>query len=114
MFVAQPSIYALFTSQARELVPEYDKFGMIIPESLDRNDPWQHRLAQAQAFCLLAPSWEQDDILPLFDFLVAQKALGDRNEDIRTRMLAVSYLPTSKSLWTCALLTPPISHLTGR
>ncbi|PLW51845.1 hypothetical protein PCASD_00862 [Puccinia coronata f. sp. avenae] len=73
---------------ARELVPEYDKFGMIIPESLDRNDPWQHRLAQAQALCFLAPSWEKDDVLPLFNFLVAHKALGDRNEDVRTRMLA--------------------------
>ncbi|KNZ52619.1 hypothetical protein VP01_34g8 [Puccinia sorghi] len=73
---------------ARELVPEYDQFGMIVPESLDRNDPWQHRLALAQALCLLAPSWEKDDVLPLFDFLVAQKALGDRNEDVRTRMLA--------------------------
>ncbi|KAA1088540.1 translational activator of GCN4 [Puccinia graminis f. sp. tritici] len=86
--VALAEIAIRYQYLARELVPEYDKFGMIIPESLDRNDPWQHRLAQAQAFCLLAPSWENDDILPLFDFLVAQKALGDRNEEVRTRMLA--------------------------
>ncbi|OAV93029.1 hypothetical protein PTTG_02828 [Puccinia triticina 1-1 BBBD Race 1] len=86
--VALAEISTRYEYLARELVPEYDKFGMIIPESLDRNDPWQHRLAQAHALCLLAPSWEKDDILPLFDFLVAQKALGDRNEEVRTRMLA--------------------------
>ncbi|KAH9466351.1 hypothetical protein Pst134EB_001406 [Puccinia striiformis f. sp. tritici] len=73
---------------AREMVPEYDQFGMIIPESLDRNDPFPHRLAQAEALSFLASSWDTDDILPLFDFLVTQKALGDRNEDVRTRMLA--------------------------
>lgn len=72
---------------ARELLPEYDKFGMIVPESLGRADPWQHRLAGANALCLLAPHWGSEDILPLFDFLV-QKSLGDRHEEVRARMLA--------------------------
>ncbi|MBW0479310.1 hypothetical protein O181_019025 [Austropuccinia psidii MF-1] len=72
---------------ARELVPQYDAFGMIIPESLDQEDPWQYRAAQANTLYYLALTWENTDILPLFDFLV-QRALGDRNELVRTRMLA--------------------------
>lgn len=76
--------------QARELVPEYDQFGMIIPESLDREDPWPARVAQADALCAMGPAWTTQDIIPLFDFLVVQQSLGDRNEAVRTRMLAVS------------------------
>ncbi|KAH9815238.1 armadillo-type protein [Melampsora americana] len=73
---------------ARELVPEYDQFGMIIPESLDRQDPWPVRVAQADALCALAPLWTTQDIIPLFDFLVVKQSLGDRSEAVRTRMLA--------------------------
>ncbi|CAH7688084.1 armadillo-type protein, partial [Phakopsora pachyrhizi] len=72
---------------AKELLPEYDRFGMIIPESIEREDPWKHRVALANALYQLAPHWSEAEILPLFSFLVEQ-SLRDRHEEVRTSMLA--------------------------
>lgn len=60
---------------------------MVIPQSLDRSDPWAARLAIALAFELLSPSFTDNDVEPFFKFLIEDEALGDRNPEVRRGML---------------------------
>lgn len=76
--------------QAQELVPEYDRFGMVIQESLDREDPWRSRVALADALRHLTPYFTESDMSPLFDLMIEKQSLGDRSEDVRSNMLRVS------------------------
>lgn len=56
---------------------------MLVEQSLDRTDPWQARLAIAEAFQHLAPLFTKADVAPFFEFLIKHEALGDRNADVR-------------------------------
>ncbi|KAG1416750.1 hypothetical protein G6F57_023772 [Rhizopus arrhizus] len=40
------SIYDRYKVLAAPLTPEYDEYGMVIPETLDRPAPWKARLLQ--------------------------------------------------------------------
>ncbi|KAI8455172.1 hypothetical protein BY996DRAFT_1863373 [Phakopsora pachyrhizi] len=51
---------------------------MIIPESIEREDPWKQQVALANSLYQLAPHWNKAEILPLFSFLVEQ-SLRDRH-----------------------------------
>lgn len=62
---------------------------MVIQESLNREDPWRSRVAEADALGHLAPTFGDADIGPLFDLLIDQQSLGDRNEEVRSKMLTV-------------------------
>lgn len=91
--------------KARLLEPEFDKFvrdtpsslcnvmpwandqGILIPETLNRADPFEARGAIAAALSALAPLVKQDMIIPIFDFLIDREALGDRNGSVRRNML---------------------------
>jgi len=61
---------------------------MVIAQSLDRADPWPARSAIAKTFELLAESFTEDTLEPFFKFLIHDQALGDREGDVRRRMLA--------------------------
>jgi hypothetical protein len=74
-------------SQAKILAPEFDEYGMVREESLNRTDPWQVRLAIADTFRALAPSFTSDLLVPFFQFLIESEALGDRNAVVRRGML---------------------------
>ncbi|CCA74203.1 related to translation activator GCN1 [Serendipita indica DSM 11827] len=76
-----------YREKAKLLVPEYDQFGMVIPETLDRKDPWEARLAVADAFHHMAESIPETDVESLFKFFIEDEALGDRHGDVRRRML---------------------------
>jgi len=60
---------------------------MIIPETLNRADPFEARVAIASALNSLAPFITQDMIVPIFDFLIVREALGDRHAEVRKNML---------------------------
>lgn len=60
---------------------------MLIPQSIDRTDPWPARVAVARAFELLAPAFTPEDVEPFFKFLIQDQALGDRHPDVRRGML---------------------------
>ena len=60
---------------------------MLIPQSVDRTDPWPARVAIARAFELLAPAFTPEDVVPFFKFLIEDQALGDRHADVRRGML---------------------------
>ncbi|KAI8461658.1 hypothetical protein BY996DRAFT_6408497 [Phakopsora pachyrhizi] len=72
---------------AKELLPEYNCFGIIIQELIEREDPWKQQVALANALYQLAPYWNKAEILPLFSFLIEQ-SLRDRHKEVQTSMLA--------------------------
>ncbi|KAJ3552008.1 hypothetical protein NM688_g4384 [Phlebia brevispora] len=76
-----------YREKAKVLAPEFDQYGMVIAQSVDRADPWPARLAVAHAFELTAPSFGPDDVEPFFKFLINDEALGDRHPDVRRGML---------------------------
>ncbi|ODO11508.1 hypothetical protein I350_00288 [Cryptococcus amylolentus CBS 6273] len=80
----------LYVEKAKPLVPEYDQFGMIIPETVNRPDPWEARVAIALALEKTAPLLSTSLIAPIFDFLIKQETLGDRSEAVRSAMLSAA------------------------
>ncbi|KAJ8297218.1 eIF-2-alpha kinase activator gcn1 [Rhodotorula toruloides] len=80
-------LIAEYEDKAKELVPEYDRFGMLVEESLSREDPWRTRKAIATTLRLMADLFSPADVETFFDLLIAGKALGDRSQSVRTEML---------------------------
>ncbi|KAH8103551.1 armadillo-type protein [Cristinia sonorae] len=81
------TLQGLYREKAKVLAPEFDQYGMLIAQSVDRADPWPVRLAIAEAFELSAPSFTDDTLEPFFKFLTEDQALGDRHPDVRRGML---------------------------
>lgn len=77
----------LLPFKSRPLLPEYDEFGMIIPSTLNRKDPWESRVGLALALKELAPYIGPSELSRFIEFLIQDEALGDRNEDVRHKML---------------------------
>ncbi|KAH7929550.1 ARM repeat-containing protein [Leucogyrophana mollusca] len=81
------ALYDFYREKAKILAPEFDEYGMVIAQSLDRSDPWTTRLAIASTLEHLAPSFTEDLIEPFFVFLIKDEALGDRSAEVRRGML---------------------------
>lgn len=82
------AIYALYKLKAASLDPEFDKFGMVIPETLDRQDPWQARSGLALTLKKSASHLPKaDDVIGLVQFMIDDLALGDRDELVRKQMV---------------------------
>ncbi|KAI0262196.1 ARM repeat-containing protein [Gloeopeniophorella convolvens] len=81
------SLMGLYREKAKILAPEFDQYGMVDERSLDRADPWQARLAIAEALQNLAPFFNEEVTVPFVTFLVKDEALGDRSSDVRRGML---------------------------
>ncbi|WWC61174.1 uncharacterized protein I303_103754 [Kwoniella dejecticola CBS 10117] len=77
----------LYAEKAKLLVPEYDRFGMVILETVNRQDPWEARVAIATALERLAPLLSTSMISPIFEFLINEEPLGDRHSEVRRSML---------------------------
>ncbi|GAA5901674.1 hypothetical protein JCM8208_001574 [Rhodotorula glutinis] len=80
-------LVAEYDDKAQELLPEYDRFGMLIEESLSREDPWKARKAIATTLRLLGALFSPVDVKAFFDLLIEGKALGDRSQSVRSEML---------------------------
>lgn len=65
---------------------------MVIAATLDRPDPWEARLAVADSLYQLASPLPEEGLIPLFEFLIKDEALGDRHPDVRKRMLEAGTL----------------------
>lgn len=65
---------------------------MVIASTLNRRDPWETRLAVADSFCHIAPLYFEEHVVPFFEFLIRDEALGDRHSDVRRRMLEAGTL----------------------
>lgn len=79
-----------YKEKAKELLPQYDQYGMVIEESLNAEDPWRARKAIATTFKLVAPYFSPADVAAFFDILITGEALGDRSQSVRSEMLEVS------------------------
>ncbi|KAK8869849.1 hypothetical protein IAR55_000417 [Kwoniella newhampshirensis] len=77
----------LYVEKAKLLVPEYDRFGMVIPETVNRPDPWDARVAIALALEKMAPLLSASMVAPIFDFLINKESLGDCHSEVRRAML---------------------------
>ncbi|KAJ8518630.1 hypothetical protein ONZ45_g4322 [Pleurotus djamor] len=82
------TIQAYYREKAKILAPEYDEYGMLVAQSLERSDPWPARLAAGHTFTLLAPLFVAESVVPFFNFLVNDGALGDTVADVRREILA--------------------------
>jgi hypothetical protein len=60
---------------------------MIIPETVNRTDPYETRVAIALSFQRLAPLMSDTLVDPVFEFFVVKEALGDRHGAVRRGML---------------------------
>ncbi|BGP12338.1 hypothetical protein JCM10213_003855 [Rhodosporidiobolus nylandii] len=80
-------IVAEYEEKAKELLPEYDRFGMLIEESLSREDPWKTRKALGNTLRLLSDLFSPVDVKAFFDLLITGQALGDRSQAVRTEMI---------------------------
>ncbi|KAK4055085.1 translational activator of GCN4 [Microbotryomycetes sp. JL201] len=81
------SIVAEYRQQAKELVPQYDQYGMVIEESLMAEDPWRTRKALATTLRLVAEQFRAQDVKTFFGLLIEGEALGDRSQAVRSEML---------------------------
>ncbi|GAA5827172.1 hypothetical protein JCM11251_001152 [Rhodosporidiobolus azoricus] len=76
-----------YQEKAKELLPEYDRFGMLVEESLSREDPWKARKAIATTLRLASELYSPVDVKSFFDLLISGQALGDRSQAVRSEML---------------------------
>lgn len=90
-------LVAEYQEKAKELLPQYDRFGMLIEESLDAEDPWKARKALATTLRLMSPIFSPVDVKTFFDLLINGEALGDRSQSVRSEMLEVCTIPSSTS-----------------
>lgn len=81
------AIYARYKKLAAPLDPEYDEYGMVIPETLDRADPWEARVGLALTLKAVAPFMQLENASGFCKFLINDHALGDRHEHVRKEML---------------------------
>ncbi|KAL4068779.1 armadillo-type protein, partial [Scleroderma yunnanense] len=105
----------LYREKARILVPEYDQYGMVIAETLDRPDPWPTRVAIALAFEHLAPVFPDTQVEAFFTFLIKDEALGDRSPEVRRNMLkaGTAIVDRHGAARITGLLTVFEGHLAG-
>ncbi|CAB4435369.1 unnamed protein product [Rhizophagus irregularis] len=81
-------IYDQYKEKATPIKPEYDDFRMLRPESLEKNkDPWEARVGLALALSELAPCMRSSDLIPFFEFLINDEAVGDIHAQVRQKML---------------------------
>ncbi|KAF9438265.1 translational activator of GCN4 [Entomortierella beljakovae] len=81
------AIYALYHEEAKPIVPQFNEFGLIIQESLNRKDPSEQRFGLSMALKNVAPLMKANDLQPFVEFLIRKDALGDRSADVRQGML---------------------------
>ncbi|KAL7422316.1 translational activator of GCN4 [Cryptotrichosporon argae] len=81
------TLQELYVEKSKLLQPEYDRFGMVISETVNRPDPWESRVAIATALEKLSPLLPDSLVSPTLNFLINREALGDRHEQVRRTML---------------------------
>ncbi|KAI5477515.1 translational activator [Pseudohyphozyma bogoriensis] len=80
-------LIADYNEKAKELVPQYDQYGMVIEESLTAEDPWRNRVAIALTLKLISEHFTPANVETFFGLLIEGFALGDRSQSVRSEML---------------------------
>ncbi|KAG9251722.1 armadillo-type protein [Emericellopsis atlantica] len=76
---------SMYQELAEPKKQELDEFGM--PKKMDLADPWEARQGVATAFKELAPLLTATQLSTLFDFMISNGPLGDRDAKVRSEML---------------------------
>ncbi|KAI8927350.1 armadillo-type protein [Entophlyctis helioformis] len=83
-----PALFDLYSEKAQDPMPDYDEYGVVIPESLNKPDEWGARTGIAHAIkSCVAVLADQATVMSLFDFFIEMEALGDRSTTVQERML---------------------------
>jgi HEAT repeat protein len=101
------NLFQLYEYYSAEQIPEYDAYGMLIPDSTNKPDRWESRSGIALALASCADAiLSKHSVLLVFKFLVQSDALGDRNEKVRREMLnsGLKLLENSASLCLVEIL----------
>ena len=81
------TLYDLYTLKAQLPTPEYDDYGMVIPESLNKEDEYRERSGVALCLTALVPVITGlSSIKSIFNFLIVNGAVGDRHPQVQTLM----------------------------
>ncbi|CAG8500654.1 3053_t:CDS:10 [Acaulospora colombiana] len=72
-------IFDLYKEKVKPIEPEYDEFGIIKTESLNKQDPWEARVGLALALVAIAPHMNSLSLKSFFEFLIFEKAVGDKH-----------------------------------
>jgi hypothetical protein len=70
---------------AKPKVQLLDEYGM--PKKMDLSDPWEARHGIATGFKELAPLLDRNQLSSLFDFMIVNGPLGDKNGAVRAEVL---------------------------
>ncbi|EGW32689.1 translational activator of GCN4 [Spathaspora passalidarum NRRL Y-27907] len=76
----------LYHEKKNPPAPKLDKFGLVIKSTIDQRDRWEERSTIALALKLLAPVFDKECIEKLFNFLVHDQALGDKEGLVRQEL----------------------------
>ena len=83
-------LYARYELLIQEPSPEFDMYGMPIPESLNKPDEWEARLGISSVLSACVPILQSEaTIISVLTFLLDAKAVSDRNSIVRQEMLSV-------------------------
>ncbi|KAL8894728.1 MAG: hypothetical protein Q9192_004096, partial [Flavoplaca navasiana] len=74
-----------YVEQAKPRQIERDEFGM--PKKTSLEDPWEVRSGIALAFKALASKFQVQELVTFAEFLIASRALADRNPTVRDQMI---------------------------
>ncbi|KAJ9079215.1 translational activator of GCN4 [Entomophthora muscae] len=80
----------LYFKLAEPIVPEYDRFGMLIQASLERTDPFGQRVAVGLALGGIVPLADRSLLELFLGFMITQEALADVHAHVRKAMLQAS------------------------
>ncbi|RLV88989.1 eIF-2-alpha kinase activator GCN1 [Spathaspora sp. JA1] len=76
----------LYHEKKNPPAPKLDKYGLAIKSTIDQRDRWEERSTIALALKLLAPVFDKQCIEKLFNFLVHDQALGDKEGLVRQEL----------------------------
>ncbi|KAF8447085.1 armadillo-type protein [Kalaharituber pfeilii] len=79
------SLKDLYRDKAKPILPQFDEFGLM--KKIDMRDPWEARSGIARAFKELAPVFTSDELVGFAQFLIQDKALGDKIASVRDEIL---------------------------
>lgn len=75
----------LYREKAKPILPQYDEFGML--KKIDMRDPWEARSGISLALRELASVFAPKELVGFAEFLIKDKALGDKVASVRDEML---------------------------
>ncbi|KAJ1557917.1 translational activator of GCN4, partial [Nowakowskiella sp. JEL0078] len=82
------TFFSIYREKIALPIPEFDEFGLVKPESIEKPDEWEARDGVAFAIKSCASVFEESSILKsIFQFLIDEEVLGDRSEKVRQGML---------------------------